>query len=1133
LLLFVLLCESSVLPAQPELMFNHLTTDDGLATNNIRAFVQDYQGFMWIGTENGLHRYDGYDIKVYMSDDEDSTSIPGNFILSLFEDSEGRLWVGTLDDGLSLYDRENDIFYNFKHDSKDPTSIIGNSIMVIYETQEGELWFGTEQGGLSFIDVQKFNTEKPVFSHIYLPQRFLDTGTISITSLLSKNDSCLFVSLNGGGLELLNKKDGSFTTFLTEPLYDLSEFDNRVTKIYQDTKGRYWISSWGGGLYLFLPNENKLLHYQNNSNSPYSLSDNHISSTVEDMKGNFWVGTDKGLCLMEDFNDEQPAGRFDTYLHDPFDRNSLISNAVKSMYIDQQNRFWVGTYFGGINIFDPDYFRFKSITSHPLKKNSLPGNNVTAVCEDPEGNLWIGMDGNGLCKLPGGVANLNNYKFETIALINSITNANEQKIKSLEIDHNGILWIGTWGGGLFSYNPKTKESQHYVYSQPGTSPSESVLSIVPDYDNSLWIGTFDGGLVHFDRKNNEYRYYRNVWNDSTTIGNDKVTTLLVDKENRLWVGTEGGGLNLFDRANDKFERINIDKLTSQLSVISLYQCHDGYIWVGTHTKGLFRLDPETKVVDQYTNKFGISGNLIQSIVEDENHYLWISTENGISKFTFSQNLVTNFSKAEGVQSRQFNSNSVYACSDGMLIFGSINGMNIFYPRDIKKSEYIPEIAFTNFWLNNVETDNKQPKSPLKENIITTQKVDLRHNQNSFSVEYAALEFDFSKRTKYLTLMEGFDDDWQNRGTERKVTYTNLNPGEYTLQVKAINKDGLVSKLDKTLIITIHPAWYQTRVFWGLFFFLIVGASYWTVQLRINFFKKQSQKLERKVAFRTNELNEKANEILAQNEELQAQNDQILEQREELESTRDQLTMVNANLEDLVKKRTKKLERTVAQLDRFVYSASHDLSAPLKSVLGLLNIARIDKDKSRMNDYLQHMEDSILRLEDVIKSLISYSRNSRLAVTLEEINFYDLVKEIVEELAFLPAFEKIIFNINIPTECIFVSDRQRLRIVMHNLISNCIKYADLDKPESLVVIEYGFEDNKHCILVKDNGIGVDEELLPKIFSMFFRATEISTGSGLGLFIVKETLSVLKGKIKVKSTFGEGTTFTIVLPPMPDE
>jgi ligand-binding sensor domain-containing protein len=1128
LLLTFLISEFSLSFGQPELMFNHLTIDDGLTTNNVRVFRQDYQGFMWIGTENGLHRYDGYDFKIYASDDADTTSIRGNFIMSLFEDSERRLWVGTLEAGLSLYDRGKDIFYNFEHDPKDSTSILGNSISSIYETPEGELWLGIEQGGLSYIDLKKFNPEKPVFSSIYLPKVLLDAGNIGITSLWPKDDGHLLISLHGAGILLFNRQDGSFEEVLTEPEYDLSEFDNRITGIYQDSKDRFWLSSWGSGLYLLFPDEKKLLHYRNEDGNANSIPNNLIPSMIEDEEGNFWVGTDKGLCRMDDFQERYPRGKFTIYVNDPFNENSLKTNAVKPLYIDSQKRLWVGTYFGGANIFDPDYFRFKTIRSHPLQNNSLPGNNVTAIHEDRHGNLWIGTDDDGLCKLPNGVGNLDKYKYETIALKNSITNTYEQKIKSLDIDRKGTIWIGTWGGGLFSYDPATKESKHYKYNRPGALPSESVLCIASDFDDHLWIGTFSGGLVCLNTKTNEYSYYRNSWRDSTTLGNDKVNTLLIDDKNRLWVGTEGGGLNLFDRASQGFKRIDIGNLTPGLSIISLYQCHDGYIWVGTHSKGLFRLDPEKGAVDQYTTKFGISGNLVQSITEDEDHYLWIGTENGLSKFVFSQNSVTNFSPEEGLQSRQFNPNCVYLCSDGMLMFGGINGLNAFYPRNIRKSEFIPELVFTNFWLDNLETSNKRQGSPLKENIITAQEIDLGHHQNSFSIEYASLEFDFSKRSKYIAYLEGFDDDWQRRDTERKVTYTNLNPGKYTLHVKVINKDSFISGHDKTLNITIHPAWYQTKIFLILFFALIAGATYRGVQLRINFFRKQSSKLERKVALRTNELNEKTNEILAQNEELQAQNDHIMEQREELESARDQLTKINSNLEELVKRRTRKLEKTVAELDRFVYSASHDLSAPLKSVLGLLNIAKIDKETSRMGDYLQYMEDSIRRLEDVIKNLITYSRNSRMAVKLEEVHLHDLIKEIIDELAFLPGSEKVRFNFNISKDCILITDKQRLKIVLHNLISNSIKYADHTKPESTVDIEYDHQHTKHLIVVRDNGIGIEEEMLPKVFSMFFRATERSNGSGLGLFIVKETLGVLKGKISVTSVVDHETTFAVILP-----
>jgi signal transduction histidine kinase/ligand-binding sensor domain-containing protein len=1113
--------------AQPELMLNHLTTEQGLSSNNIRAFVQDYQDFIWIGTENGLQRYDGYEFKLYQKKEGDSTSISGNFILSLFEDSRNNLWIGTLDGSLSMYHRELDIFYNFHYDPNNLNTITGNTIHDFYETDDGVLWLCTEQGVISHIDLNEFDPEAPVFHNIRIPDRFLDQGILLVSGIAAKNSLEFWITIQGGGLWVYNSEEKTFY----DPLVSCSnpvEYDRRITALYKDSSARLWLSSWGSGIYLYDSTQCQLIEYSHRPGDDSSLPNNLVVSMIEDHSGKFWVGSDNGLCQMLDFQVGIPKGEFQVYQYDPFYEHGVSANSIKGLYEDNQHRLWISAYYGGANVYDPDYFRFKTIRSHPLYEHALPGDNITAVVEDSSGTIWIGTDNNGLCYIENGTGNLENHHYQQVRLINSLTGIEEQKIKALNVDSKGKIWIGTWGGGLFCHDPGNGQTVHYSYHRPNTLPSESILAIEVDSLDNIWIGTFNGGLTYLDTKTNEYTYYRFALDDDASLANNRINTLLLDKEGILWVGTEGGGTNRYVESTESFQRINKGRLRDDLNIISLYQCHDGYIWVGTHSEGLFRYDPESGDLSQYTTEFGIAGNLIQSILEDQNHYLWVSTNNGISKFVFSQNSVTNYSVEEGLQSRQFNPNCAELCDNGLMILGGINGFNAFFPENIEKSEYIPNLVFTHFWINNQEANIGDKNSPLLHNINVAEKIDLRHDKNSFSIEYAALEYDFANRTEYVTFLENYDEQWQNRGSERKITYTNMPPDEYVFRVKAINKDGFTADRDKTLSITIHPAWYQTRLFQISLLLLVLGITYTLVQVRLNFLKKQNALLEKMVHLRTRELSEKSNEILAQNEELQSQNEQISLQREELEITQDQLKELNSNLENMVEERTNELQKTISELDRFVYSASHDLSAPLKSVLGLLNIAKIDRKQGRTDEYLEYIENSILKLEEVIRSLISYSRNSRLDVNKESFNLIELVQNVIEELAFLSTDKKINFEVDVDKDASLYSDRQRVNIILHNLINNAIKYADPEKTESLVRIAFEYQGNEAVITITDNGIGIEKKQIKKVFNMFYRASEKSSGSGLGLYIVQETLNTLDGKIVAKSKPGVGTEFTVKLP-----
>jgi signal transduction histidine kinase len=423
-----------------------------------------------------------------------------------------------------------------------------------------------------------------------------------------------------------------------------------------------------------------------------------------------------------------------------------------------------------------------------------------------------------------------------------------------------------------------------------------------------------------------------------------------------------------------------------------------------------------------------------------------------------------------------------------------------------------------------------------------------------------LEYSFSDRNQYAYMLEGFDDSWQPIGSQRRATFTNLSPGTYRLKVKASNSDGLWTAGDKQLTIRIQPAWWQTTLFRIAVVVLSVIVVVSLIRIRITYLLRQKRKLKKKVKQRTIQLKqknqelterieeirhqnsilhqqqrqivEKNNEIQAQNEELTAQNDQIMLQRENLRIAEQKLKEVNEQLEALVEQRTKKLEetiqqldKTVTELDRFVYSASHDLSAPLKSVLGLVQIARMEKETERVGEYYNHIEFSVQKLDRVIKSMVEFSRNYHLDVTTAHFNFHDLVNEVLRELAFWPEAQKITFKNLTAKDSIINSDAQRMKVVLHNLISNSVKYADFSKNDSYIHIDFRQNGSGKAIVISDNGMGIETERQPRIFEMYYRATDRSHGSGLGLFIVKEIILKLGGTIDVKSTYGTGSTFTI--------
>ncbi|WP_276366545.1 two-component regulator propeller domain-containing protein [Chryseolinea sp. H1M3-3] len=1145
-----------------DIKFNHITTDDGLANGNVRTILQDYQGFFWIGTEDGLQRYDGYSLVEYRHDRNDSTSISSNFIFCLYEDSKKNLWVGTMDGGICWYNRKENNFYRFKNNSRDPASLLNNLVRSITESSDGRLYIGLKEGGFSHFKIPETITEKIAFTNFPIQIVQDAPGPRWVSDIIEDHDKSMLVAIIGGGVHRYNPKTNEFHEILKDSI------TKRTQRLTLDSKNRLWISTWGDGLYVYDHLTKRLAHHTAGLKE-YQLDHNQIEDVHEDAEGNFWICTDNGLSFLHYSFDPFDYCYFVNYTHNEFEPSSLLSNSIKAFYRDKMNRLWIGSYFGGVNIYDKNAFKFNPVRYKVWAPGSISSNNVSSFEEDEQGSLWIATDGGGLNFLKGGVADIRKDAFEKIDI--RINGQRIEKIKCLELDKEGNLWIGTWGSGLVKFNTSTRTSQHYGVDRNSSSGllADQVMMVKADNQDNLWIGTFSGGLSYFDKKQNKFTHYPNLYNNTPSAERFNIKSIFVDSKGRVWIAPEVRGLHLYDSATRTFRAIKNSVLTQDLTILSILEAKDGTLWLGTNGAGLIHYNPEKKTTELYNEKMGLANNVIYAIEQDSRTgKLWLSSNKGLSEFDYIKKTSKNYNRTDGLQGNQYNPESSFRSAGGTLLFGGINGMDAFEPGKIETSSHLPQVVFTNFFLDNVEVNVNESGSPLKENIILAKNIDLNHNQNSFSVGFAILEYSFSDRNQYAYMLEGFNDTWQQIGSERKATFTNLNPGSYTLKVKASNSDGVWMTAEKKLVIHIHPAWWQTTFFKVGIILLFTLTAIAVVRIRINYLLKQKQKLKKKVKERTYELKlkndeltekieeirsqnevlhkqkiqivEKNNEIQAQNEELTAQNDQIILQRENLREAEQKLKEVNEQLEAIVEQRTKKLEetiiqldKTVTELDRFVYSASHDLSAPLKSVLGLVQIARMEKEPERLWEYYNHIEFSIQKLDRVIKSMVEFSRNYHLDVQAIDFSFHELVDEVLRELAFWPEARRISFKNNVAVkESIIKSDSQRMKVVLHNLISNSVKYADLTKPDSYIHIDLHKNGAYNTITISDNGMGIEKERQSRIFEMYYRATDRSHGSGLGLFIVKEIILKLGGFIEVKSVYGTGSSFIIHLPKEPN-
>lgn len=884
-----------------------------------------------------------------------------------------------------------------------------------------------------------------------------------------------------------------------------------------------------------------------------SLRDNFLPSIAGDALGNIWIAADNGLSMIAGTTDPFKQLRISTFLPGRSDNTRIHGNIMKTLYVDDEDKVWAGTIYEGVNVYDKNSMNFGSLNISSDLNSALTYGNLNAIQEDRNGTLWLGLDGNGLYRFNG---NFNNSQYNVLEHIQVPENID--KIKTLKID-NDNLWIGTWGNGLLVFNLHTGSCRR-VETSVGVDIGTEIMSLNMDAIGNLWIGTFDRGLFRYRTDNGQTTKVAAPDKSPNLI--DRINAIDVDKNNNIWIGRDVGGLNFLKKDASTYNTIQTKHLNASTTITCVFQDAAGLVWAGAPNVGLIRYNPSDNTSELYNEKHGLINRAIHAIQEDSLNRLWLSHNAGISMFDKASHLFRNFGKKNGITTSQFNNNSSVRRANGQIVFGHIRGTNSFNPSDFRVKRVDAPLVFTRFFVDNVE--QVVGSGLLKENIITARDVTLYHDQNSFSVEFASLNFEFSDVAQYDYMLDGFDNDWQPAGNRRLISYTNLEPGSYVLKLKSRNKLTGESSAIHQLNIKIIPAWWQTLWFKILLAATVAIAAITVHRLRIRFLLRQKNLLEEKVDLRTKKLNEtnrqlqvrieeiqsmnvtlqrqqreiveKNNEIQAQNEELHSQNEQIFQQQDSLLSAREKLKETNANLEKTVAERTEELKRTindlnktVYELDRFVYSASHDLSAPLKSIRGLVELIKLEDDHSKILEYTDYIKTTVMKLEEVIKSMIDYARNTHTLVKVDNVNLKALIEEVTLELAFWKEGATINFIININESEEVLTDKARLKVVLHNLINNSIKYRDPNKNVNSIKFECLIEANFWELTITDNGIGIRPQYLDKVFNMYFRATETSNGSGLGLFIVKETLRKINGTIIVESEFGDYTKFILRVNP----
>lgn len=816
--------------------------------------VQDKLGFLWIGTGDGLCRYDGYRFKIYKHDAEDTNSIAGNSIRSLYVDSKDRLWIGVRAAGVDMLDLVTGKFTHYRYTEGDKTGLSDSEIAVFCEGDNDELWIGTIAGGINVL-----NTRTGKFLHFNHDSK--DPFSLSndrIRAIVRDNKKRFWIGTWSGGVNCYDPSAKKFIRYQHENDNPNSLCYDKVRSMYCDSKGRIWIGTWLRGIDVFDPATGEFICATSDTASFLGKLDaGMIWNMCEDKEGKVWIATaEKGLISVDPSN-----GTTSHYRHDQSDPFSISDDNVWSVMIDRSGIIWAGTMSAGISYYNPASAGMEHYHNEPRNPYSLANNTVWSFFEMRSGKVLIGTS--------AGVSIYDPAKkiFEKYAYKPDEKNAwkDASIVQCLLETRNGKIWMGTNGGGVNIYDPSTDKYSILVnkWDDENSLSNNSVQCLYEDSEGIVWIGTSGAGLDRYDPALQKFTHYMPDPKNPSSITGFYISDVMEDKKGMLWVATADGGLCIFDKKTGKFTGYRHDpanrETLSNDNVLCIHFDRSGNAWLGTNN-GLNYFNTSTGKFTVFNTKHGLPNEIIYGILEDRHGSLWVSTNRGLAMFNPLEKKVKIFDVSDGLQSIEFNQGSAMKAKDGKMYFGGIKGFNSFYPEKIASNTTIPNVVITSFSVLN-------KPYVLPKDISHTSEIDLTYRDYFFSLEFAATEFSNPARNGYRYKMEGFDEDWVNAGDRRFVTYTNLDPGEYIFRVIASNNHGVWNEEGTSLKIIIAPPFWRTWWFYTLCGFMAVGGIYSYILMRERKLVKERNILEEKVNLRTRELREEKEKVDAAHKDI--------------------------------------------------------------------------------------------------------------------------------------------------------------------------------------------------------------------------------------------------------------------------
>ncbi len=819
---------------EPLPKFENLSLENGLSQSVVMTIFQDPYGFIWFGTQDGLNRFDGHRFVIFRPSTENPLGLNDGWITAICADQQGILWVGTNNGGLNRFDPTSGIFSHFQHQPDNAQSPSANKITSLWlDPQSGQLWIGTANG----LDRMDPRTEE--FAHFqHDPENPDSLSNNYIRAMIAGPENTLWIGTNDG-LNQFNPQTGRFTRWQHDPNQPNSPATAAINSLFQDHLGQLWVGT-SAGLDRFDPATGEFVHYIHAANTTDSLSHSLVHTIFEDSQQNLWIGTHYGLNR---FNPE--TGKFENYYIRTDNRQSQSASRILTIYEDREGSLWFGTFGNGVHKFDRAVLQFPHFSANDNHPNGLNESDVFQLAEDSNGLIWIATLGGGLNRFDP-----QNGEFKAFQ---------QEKFnpKSISSDHvfavtaaqNGIIWVGT-EKGLDEYNPSTGIFRHFLHNpnNPQTLGGAPVFWILAGESGDLWIGHANG-FDHFSTQTSVFTHFKNDPNNPNSFSGRQVSTMLQSPDGKLWIGSLSGGLNRFNPNSQTFEHFrhnpaDANSLNSNM-VLSIYQAESGALWVGTD-KGLAYFDPQNQTFTRFTTANGLPNDVIYGIVADHSGFLWLSTNNGVSRFDPQTQTFTNYNQSDGLQSQEFNMNAHARTRSGLILFGGINGFNMFNPADIRQNPVEPIVNILKLTQNGRPLISQNP-------ILGFDEITLRWPNNHFEFEFSALSFVEPTQNQHAYKLHNFDQNWNQIGNQQFGRYTNLPGGEYTLQVIGSNNDGLWNETGDSVRVRVIPPFWETTWFRGLGIAGILLIIFSGIQARTAAIRSRNTELEKQVAERASEI----------------------------------------------------------------------------------------------------------------------------------------------------------------------------------------------------------------------------------------------------------------------------------------